>query len=156
VRKMTEAKKQTIKPAKAKEKTEVAVKTPALPESGNYLVAVRLRGGRRTDIKQKTTLEQLNLRNQHNCIIVPDKPTYVGMLKLVKDYITWGIISVELKQEIEAKKTEKLGDGTTRKYFRLNPPRGGFEKEGIKVAYSLGGALGYRGHKIDALIKRML
>jgi len=40
-------------------------------------------------------------------------------------------------------------------YFRLTPPVGGFGK-GIKKAYSLGGALGYRKDNINDLIKRML
>lgn len=40
-------------------------------------------------------------------------------------------------------------------FFRLNPPIKGFEKGGIKKAFSLGGAIGYRGAKINDLIKRM-
>ena len=38
--------------------------------------------------------------------------------------------------------------------IRLHPPRKGYE--GIKRAYTTGGALGYRGKKINDLIKRML
>jgi len=38
--------------------------------------------------------------------------------------------------------------------FRLHPPRKGYE--GIKRAYTIGGALGYRGKEINDLIKRML
>lgn len=41
-------------------------------------------------------------------------------------------------------------------FFRLNPPRGGFDRGGIKVPYSLGGALGYRKKTINDLVKRML
>lgn len=41
-------------------------------------------------------------------------------------------------------------------FFRLTPPKGGFEKEGIKRQYSLGGALGYRTKDINSLIRRML
>ncbi len=41
-------------------------------------------------------------------------------------------------------------------FFRLTPPRGGFEKMGIKKQYSIGGALGYRGQDINNLIRRML
>ncbi len=41
-------------------------------------------------------------------------------------------------------------------FFRLTPPRGGFDKKGIKKQYSLGGALGYRGEKINDLVRRML
>lgn len=38
--------------------------------------------------------------------------------------------------------------------FRLNPPRKGYE--GIKRSFQNGGALGYRGEKINELIERML
>ena len=41
-------------------------------------------------------------------------------------------------------------------YFRLLPPRGGFERKGIKTPFSMGGSLGYRGQHINMLIKRML
>ena len=40
-------------------------------------------------------------------------------------------------------------------FFRLTPPRGGFDKNGIKKQYSLGGALGYRGSNINDLVRRM-
>jgi large subunit ribosomal protein L30 len=43
---------------------------------------------------------------------------------------------------------------TLKPVFRLSPPKKGFE--GVKRAYSVGGALGYRGNKINALIRRML
>lgn len=41
-------------------------------------------------------------------------------------------------------------------FFRLSPPRGGFDKNGIKKQFSLGGALGYRGDDINNLVRRML
>jgi large subunit ribosomal protein L30 len=41
-------------------------------------------------------------------------------------------------------------------YFRLNPPKGGFERKGIKQPFATGGVLGYRGAKINDLIQRML
>ncbi len=41
-------------------------------------------------------------------------------------------------------------------FFRLNSPRRGFERGGIKKPFHLGGALGYRGKYINDLIKRML
>ena len=39
--------------------------------------------------------------------------------------------------------------------FRLHPPSKGFERVGIKKHLSVGGAHGYRGKNINALIKRM-
>lgn len=41
-------------------------------------------------------------------------------------------------------------------FFKLSPPKGGFEKRGTKQPYSMGGALGYRKDKINDLIKRMI
>lgn len=38
--------------------------------------------------------------------------------------------------------------------FRLNPPKGGFE--GTKRSHSIGGTLGYRGDKINNLLRRMI
>ena len=47
---------------------------------------------------------------------------------------------------------QKLG---LKPVFRLNPPKKGYERAGIKKAYSIGGALGYRASDINALIKKM-
>ncbi len=41
-------------------------------------------------------------------------------------------------------------------FFKLVPPKGGFERGGIKKQYSMGGALGYRGDNINNLVRRML
>jgi len=43
-----------------------------------------------------------------------------------------------------------------RKVFRLNPPKKGFERKGIKEPYSRHGVLGYRGENINNLIERMI
>lgn len=43
-----------------------------------------------------------------------------------------------------------------KKVFRLNPPKKGYERKGIKAPYSLHGVLGYRGDKISDLIERMI
>ena len=43
-----------------------------------------------------------------------------------------------------------------KQYFRLTPPRGGFERNGIKKQFSMGGALGYRKNDINNLIRKML
>lgn len=41
-------------------------------------------------------------------------------------------------------------------FFRLKPPTGGFERNGIKTPFSMGGTLGYRKDKINDLVKRMV
>ncbi|MDP1728873.1 MAG: 50S ribosomal protein L30 [archaeon] len=53
--------------------------------------------------------------------------------------------------------TKKLKDVPGMKpYFRLKPPTKGYERGGVKVPFSMGGALGYRKEYINDLVKRML
>jgi len=50
----------------------------------------------------------------------------------------------------------KLSDINLKLPFRLTPPAKGFERKGIKIPYTNGGALGDRGTEINDLLKRML
>jgi large subunit ribosomal protein L30 len=151
---------------------------------------IRVRG--RTHIKPgiADTLKYLGLTRKNYCTLIPLTPEYDGMLKKVKDYVTWGpadekIIQGLLKNRGKITGDKKLTDsylaenteyktinelakalsqGQTRlnkieglkRIFRLNPPKKGFERKGIKAPYSVGGALGKRGEKIADLIERMI
>ena len=120
-------------------------------ENANEKIAVILvRGliGVRKDIKD--TLRMLNLKIKNSCVIIPKTDAYMGMLKKVKDYVTYGEVD---DNTIELLKTKRKWN---KKAYRLNPPRKGFERKGIKKSYNQGGALGYRGKKINDLIKRMI
>jgi len=81
---------------------------------------------------------------------------YVGMAKKIKDYSTYGEIDADTYKLLVEKRGEKNEKGELKKYFRLNSPKKGFERKGIKVSFTKGGALGYRGKKINDLIKRMV
>ena len=59
------------------------------------------------------------------------------------------------KSVFEGKKSFKDLPGL-KPYFRLKPPVKGFERGGIKLQYSLGGALGYRKEHVNELIRRMI
>ncbi len=143
--------------------------------NANQLAAVRVRGltGVRTNVKD--TLNMLRLYKNNYCVVMPNNPIYLGMLKMAKDYITWGEIEDETFKMLAEKKGEEyqgpesdskgkikyndfviLNNKKIRKYFRLNPPRKGFGRKGIKYSFQQGGALGYRGEKINELIKRMI
>lgn len=50
----------------------------------------------------------------------------------------------------------KLKDINLKLPFRLTPPTKGFERKGIKIPYTQGGALGDRKEEINDLIKRMI
>ena len=138
------------------------------------LVVVLVRGmtGMRTPVKD--TLYMLRLRRKNHCVIVPNTPALVGMLVKVKDYITWGEINLITLEELVAARGEMFQEpfmdskkkysykclefkGKKYKpYFRLNPPRKGFGRKGIKVSFNAGGSLGYRGEEINSLLKRMM
>lgn len=153
------------------------------------IAIIRLRGERGLNQKVKDTLKMLRLFKKNNCVAVPNNKNYVGMLKVVKDYVTWGEMKKEtLKMLLEKrgklpgnkKLDEKYFKEKTKlsydqfveefyagkkkmkdvpglkQFFRLSPPRLGFERKGIKKAFALGGALGYRKDKINDLIKRMI
>lgn len=117
------------------------------------LAAILIRGPVHVDQEIKDALNILRLRTKHACIVAAGTPTIKGMLKQCSNYITWGEISSEVLDAL-AKARTPVGQAITS--FRLHPPRGGYERKGIKVPFSLGGALGYRGAAINNLITRML
>jgi len=52
------------------------------------LAVVRVRGGIRVDYRILDALTKLNLRRKNACVLIPNTPTSLGMLKKAKDYIT--------------------------------------------------------------------
>lgn len=119
--------------------------------SHKNIAAVLVRGLLRTDIRIKDTLKMLNLNYVNNCIVLKATPSNMGMIKKAKDYITYG----EIDEHTLNMLTEKRGK-EGQKIFRLNPPKKGYGRKGTKKAFSVSGALGYRGEKINDLIKRMI
>ena len=149
---------------------------------------IRVRGSINVRQTIRDTLKMLRLNRTNHCVIIPESQEYKGMLKKVKDYVTWGEIDEAILQEILSKRCKLIGDTSiTDKYIksiskynsisklateivadnaklsdiksikpviRLHPPRKGYE--GVKRPFSLGGALGYRGDKINDLIRRMI
>ena len=131
------------------------------------LAAIRVRGVNEIKIEIEDTLKMVRLYRKNFCVVLPENTTFSGMLKRAKDYITWGEINTETLKEMVEKRGEQFkGDDDKdafvfngkkyRKFFRLSPPRKGFGNKGIKNTFASGGALGYRGDKINELIKRML
>ena len=122
----------------------------------------------------KDTLAMLRLHRKNYCVVLPNTAVVQGMLHKVKDYVTWGLISDDVYAKLMAargeewKARESDSKGTYvygyleingkkyKPYFRLNPPRKGFGRKGIKVSFKAGGALGDRSEKMDDLIQRML
>ena len=156
-------------------KTETKKEVKTKESTGEKRLAVIcIRGNVDTPQKVIDTLHMLNLRRKNHCTIIPDTLVFKGMLNKVKDVVTWGEIDAETFDEMVKVRGELFSGRTTdfkqkysyrmldvkgkkyKNYFRLSPPRKGFERKGIKVSFNAGGALGYRGSKINDLIKRML
>lgn len=149
------------------------------------LAAVRVRG--RTGIKGgiSDTLDMLRLTRINHAVLVPETPSYSGMLRKAKDYITWGKIDQETLEELLEKRAMLPGrekvtleylKGTEYKSFQklaqaLLDEKTRLEEVGIKPIFRLhpprkgykdtkkafneGGTLGYRGEEINLLLKRM-
>ena len=147
---------------------------------------VRVRGSVNVKPKIKETMKLMRLNRVNHCVIIPENETYTGMLKIIKDYVTWGEVDTETTELMLESSGKTSGNSTFTKaelkessfktmktlaknlsegkvvmrdvpglkpVFRLHPPRKGYE--GIKRSFKEGGALGYRGEKINQLIRRM-
>lgn len=153
------------------------------------IAIIRVRGDLKKSQEVRDTLQMLRLFKKNSCVVVKNTEGFIGMLKKVKDVVTWGEIDKEtfklllmkrgklaggkfldenyMKEKLnsdfdkftdeffELKKTLKDIPGL-KQFFRLKPPNKGFDKNGIKTPFSMGGALGYRKEKINELIRRML
>ena len=117
--------------------------------------AIRIRGTSGIHYNIRRTLELLSLNKPNHCIIIPENSHFEGMLKKAKDYITYGIIDDEFAKEIDKKRKCETPENTI-KLYRLNPPRKGFERKGIRRGFNQKGALGNRDIKIKELVERML
>ena len=164
-----EIKKEAIVEEKQEDKS-IPAKT-----NSDKLAVVLVRGYVNLSKPIKDTLTMLNLRRKNHCVVIKKNSVNEGMLKKIKDHITWGEISDQTYKELIEKRgvgfkgrikdsKEKYSynkylefDGKKyKKYFKLNPPRKGFGRKGIKLSFNVGGGLGYRGEKMNDLIRRML
>jgi len=83
------------KPAAAPKKraTPISVppiKKPSEPEKKSYLFAIRIKGSFGIPRPLEKALETLRLKGKFNAVLLENTPADVGMLRKVKDYVTWG------------------------------------------------------------------
>jgi len=148
------------------------------------IAVVRVRGkvGSRRTVEE--TLEKLRLTRVNHCVVIDDSPQRMGMVKKCSSYVTWGEINpgtLALMIEKRGRATgnrrieenelgsfesfEKFSEKVCnfecelgalkclKPVFRLHPPRRGYRH--VKKPYPAG-ALGYRGVKINELLRRMV
>ncbi|MFT4325876.1 MAG: uL30 family ribosomal protein [Candidatus Woesearchaeota archaeon] len=120
------------------------------------IAVIRIRGLVKVRSDIATTMNLLGLEKKHTCVVLEPTPVVMGMIKKIKDYVTFGEVdekTIALLEEKRSKSAIKKDNATV--YF-LAPPKGGFEKKGIKVPFTRGGVLGDRKEKISLLIEKMV
>lgn len=136
---------------------------------------VRIRGTVNVIPKAVKALEMLNLRRANNASIWPENDASKRMFKIVEHMVTYGKIDDATLTALIEKKGKSLEDkldvkkvmadlkaGKTAKQaglnncFTLSPPKGGFERKGIKTPYVMGGVYGERKDGVSKLIAKML
>jgi large subunit ribosomal protein L30 len=146
-------------------------------ERDSMYAVVRIRGTVKIAPKIVTALEMLNLKRINNLSIFQEDEQSRKMIKPVQDYVAYGKITDAVLKELIEKKSlplkaeEKVDhkkvfaeiksgkspkEAGIRNLFKMSPPRGGFERKGIKKPFKLGGASGDRKEKMDQLVLRMM
>ena len=121
------------------------------------LAVVLVRGLIGLEDDKLRTLHMLRLLKKHVCGIYADTPAMRGMITKVESLVTWGEVSdATLKTLEEKRRRSKAKDDDPSPHYFMQPPKGGFERKGVKVPFKKGGVLGYRGDKMDLLLARMM
>ena len=150
------------------------------------VAVVRVRGTVATKGVVEDTLGELRLTRVNHCVVIDDSPQNMGMVKKCSNYITWGEIDSATLAFLLSKRArapgnrrigtdelqgsgfksfEEFAEGVCnfecelsalecmKPVFRLHPPRKGYRH--VKKPYPKG-ALGYRGERINELLRRMV
>jgi len=76
-----------------------------LVEEKKCIAVVRIRGVIGASREIKDTLKMLNLKRNYHAVLIDNRPSYLGMLNKVQNYVTWG----EPSEEIVALMIKKRG-----------------------------------------------
>jgi len=71
---------------------------------------VRVRGTVNIKPDIKKTMRLLRLTRANHCVVVPETPTFKGMLQIAKDYVTWGEIDTQTMADLLEKRGKLKGD----------------------------------------------
>lgn len=149
-------------------------------------VVIRVRGGIHAKTEILDTLDLLHLNRPNHATIIPEAPSFRGMLTKVQGYVTWGEAEPETVGRLLKERGETIrGEGLDAAPFpevlgakdlsdltRNVLAQGMLRTAGLKPLirlkapkggwrstkrpFALGGALGYRGRAINDLAQRML
>lgn len=68
------------------------------------LAVVRISGKSDLERDVKDTLKMLHLDDPNNCVLVPNKPDYLGMVEKIKDHVTYGEVDKQTLAEVLRKR----------------------------------------------------
>ncbi len=71
---------------------------------------VRVSGKMNLNRAARDTLKMLRLDYTHNCIILPETPTFKGMINKVKDHVAYGEIDKQTLVELLRKRMRAVND----------------------------------------------
>jgi large subunit ribosomal protein L30 len=137
---------------------------------------IRIKGSVKLRKEIKDSLAMLRVHRKMHCVLIKETDSIKGMLNKVRNWVTWGEIDDKILELMIKKRGRKQGNkrltekevkdvfefiknneripDIIKPVFRLTPPSKGFKKS-IKQHYP-NGELGYRGEKINELLKRMI
>lgn len=147
---------------------------------------IRIKGTAGLSREVRDTLKMLRLYAPNNCVLAPETPDYKGMLKKVKDVVTFGEIDKKilvemLKKRLRGKNNRRIDENGLRKItgFSYEEFADALMQEKVKLKdfnelqpyfrltppskgfkstkeHYPKGDLGYRGSAINSLLERMI
>ena len=90
---------------------------------------VQVRGVVNTRHDIRDTLHMLRLHHINHCVLVPDTPEYLGMIRKVKDYVAYGEVDAGTVETLLRTRGRTTGDlRFTDEYVRTNSGFGGISE----------------------------
>jgi len=74
------------------------------------IVAIRIRGTISALREARETLQMLHLNRNNNGVLIDNRPSFIGMLRKVQSFITWGEPTKETLVSLIKKKARTIGD----------------------------------------------
>lgn len=71
---------------------------------------IRVRGSVGVTRNVEDTMQMMRLKNNNNCVLVPETPESKGMIAKCKDYVTWGEVGKETLIRMLRKRLRMIGD----------------------------------------------
>jgi large subunit ribosomal protein L30 len=74
------------------------------------IAVVRVRGSVNVKSDILDTMKMLRLNRVNHCVVIPESKEYMGMVRKVKDYVTWGEIKPETLAKMIINRGKLVGD----------------------------------------------